>query len=86
MNKAFFVLTATLALCLASNVRATGLERLFSVTATQGATEQSDARPVRENPREGASVRVNCKEIDVELDEGYGVSRHETRYVCEPYP
>jgi len=86
MTKAFFVLTATLALCLASNARASGLEWLFSVTARQGATEQTDARRIRENPREGASVRVNCREIDVEIDEGYGVSSHETRYVCEPNP
>jgi hypothetical protein len=28
--------------------------------------------------------RSNCHEIDVELDEGYGVSSHATRSVCDP--
>jgi hypothetical protein len=84
MNKAFFVLTATLACCLPSHARATGLERLFSATATPDSAEQS--RAPNTTPRNGASAQANCRRIVVELDEGYGVSRHETRYVCEPNP
>jgi len=40
----------------------------------------------RESRRGDASVQANCREVEVELDEGYGVSSHEKRYVCDPAP
>ncbi|CAN2534921.1 MAG TPA: hypothetical protein VIF40_05185 [Methylosinus sp.] len=38
--------------------------------------EKKDARRVR-------SPQALCKEVEVPLDEGYGVSRRERRVVCE---
>ncbi|HMK88739.1 MAG TPA: hypothetical protein VK446_03780 [Methylocystis sp.] len=33
---------------------------------------------------EDVTGSVRCKKVVVELDEGYGVSSHETRTVCAP--
>lgn len=86
MNKAFFALTATLAVCLADGAGASGLDRLFSATTTPDSVGPPRAPQTKGTPRIGASAQVNCRQIDVELDQGYGVSSHETRYICEPIP
>lgn len=42
----------------------------------EDAAEKKDARRAR-------SPQALCKEVEVPIDEGYGVSRHERRVVCE---
>jgi hypothetical protein len=42
----------------------------------EDAAEKKDARRAR-------SPQALCKEVEVPLDEGYGVSRRERRVVCE---
>ncbi|WP_018267391.1 MULTISPECIES: hypothetical protein [Methylosinus] len=37
----------------------------------------------KKDARHGASPQALCKEVEVPVDEGYGVSRHERRVVCE---
>lgn len=41
-----------------------------------------DAAEKKDAPR-GGSAQALCKEVEVPIDEGYGVSRHERRVVCE---
>ncbi len=81
MKKAVVFLGA--ALCLAGNARAGGIEALFP-----GLLEpQEQQAPVkRAKTHDTASLRAVCKEVDVAVDEGYGVSSHETRTVCAPDP
>ncbi len=53
---------------------------LASAEARQ--TVRGDANQNSESTR-NVAASVSCREVDVALDEGYGVSRHETRYECE---
>lgn len=48
-----------------------------------------DSTPSRERPAQGKaddSPQALCKEVEVQLDEGYGVSGQETRVICQQNP
>lgn len=53
---------------------------LASAEASQAV--QGEANQNSESAR-NVTANASCREVDVALDEGYGVSRHETRYECE---
>jgi hypothetical protein len=52
------------------------------VSAESPQTIQRQAGQTQGSTR-NLSARASCREVDVALDEGYGVSRHETRYECD---
>lgn len=67
----------------------------FATATTRGAatasvlqTTESDS--ARETPttddRTETSPRAACKMVEVQLDEGYGISSREMRSVCGEYP
>jgi hypothetical protein len=75
MSKAITLLTILAALLLAA-VRSEAFEPPFFAAAPE-------ASPASQQPRFDPSMQAICKQVEVALDEGYGVSRHETRYVCQ---
>jgi hypothetical protein len=78
MNKDFLPLLAFVALAFAPAVSASEHE-----SGVRGVIP--GAQLLRESPRAADStLQALCREVDVALDEGYGVSRHETRVVCQP--
>ncbi len=83
MKKAVLFLSA--ALCVAGNAYANGIETFFS-NFSEPQPQQSVAPAKRAKPVGQASLKAVCKEVEVAVDEGYGVSGHETRIVCAPDP
>jgi hypothetical protein len=79
MKKAYVFLGA--ALLLAGNARADGVEALLA-----GVFQRQPAAVEAVKAQNSASMKALCKEVDVALDEGYGVSSHETRVVCAQEP
>jgi hypothetical protein len=57
-------------------------ETAFSWFAT---TADQAAEPARA-PRLSATAQARCRDIEVDLDEGYGVSGTETRQICDIIP
>ncbi len=79
MKKAVLFLSA--ALLIAGNAYGNGIETFFSTVSEP----QPQQKPVkRALPAGQASLKAVCKEIEVPVDEGYGVTGHETRVVCAP--
>jgi len=52
------------------------------ISAESAPTIQRDAGQNQGSTR-SVSASASCRRVDVELDEGYGVSSHETRYECD---
>jgi hypothetical protein len=80
MKKIVFILMAAFCLMLvkAETFVAFGASKVDS--AIRSARDESDDRNRSEA---NASENSLCREVDVPLDEGYGVSRHEKRLVCQ---
>lgn len=58
---------------------------VFFAWALEALPATSDPRPVAaaaQAPANDVTGSLPCKKIIVEVDEGYGVSNHETRYEC----
>lgn len=52
------------------------------LTASAASREPEGA----ERDRDAPSPQAMCRQVEVQLDEGYGVSSRETRLVCEENP
>ncbi len=80
MKDGFFVLTMMIALA-GSGSFAIALDASLA-SAQSGHTLASASNPqTSETPRNVAATDF-CRQVDVAVDEGYGVSSHETRYEC----
>ncbi len=80
MKDGFFVLTMIVALTGSGNF-AIALDASLASTQS-GQTLASASNPqTSETPRNVAATDF-CRQVDVAVDEGYGVSSHETRYEC----
>jgi hypothetical protein len=58
-------------------------ETAFSWFAT---TADQAAAPPPRAPRLSATAQARCRDIEVDLDEGYGVSGTEMRQICDVIP
>ncbi len=72
--RALFLVALTVAPCASS----LAVESSVLTPAPTGADVSRSARPSTAD----ASMQALCKDVDVQLDEGYGVSGYETRLVC----
>jgi hypothetical protein len=80
MKKIVFILMASFCLLLAKaeTIVASGT----SIAEPALASARDDAEN-RDRAEADAGEHSPCREVDVSLDEGYGVSRHEKRLVCQ---
>lgn len=75
MNKAMILLGFVSML----GTAAQALENPLSVEADQGV---GSIRRAPETGAQNAGMQAVCREVFVDADEGYGVTRRETRVVC----
>jgi hypothetical protein len=50
--------------------------------ATRAGVAEPPGSQASEQPPADASLQAACRELEVEIDEGYGVSSRERRFVC----
>lgn len=75
-----FVLALSAGLSLASAATSALDGSIFGLADSTPARE----RPAQEKAEDGPQAL--CKQVEVQLDEGYGVSGQETRIVCQQNP
>jgi hypothetical protein len=80
MKKIVFILMATCCLLLA---RAESIVAHGAPIAEPAFASARDEAENRNRAEAEAGEHSPCREVDVSLDEGYGVSRHEKRLVCQ---
>ena len=84
MKNAFFALTTILMLSsgdfIARALDAPLVSAQSDTTMTAGASAQPQAS------HGDVASSASCRQVDVAIDEGYGVSSHETRWECGPPP
>jgi hypothetical protein len=82
MKHVFFGLTTILVLAIGNfSVRALD----SSMASTQlDAPRTVDASSRQQTPHGDVASRASCREVEVAIDEGYGVSSHVTRRECAP--
>jgi len=78
MKTAVFLLTIGAYACGGSAVLAREISEL------PAPSDPASIAPPQQLPQNEVAARVLCRPVVVELDEGYGVSSRETRYVCPP--
>jgi hypothetical protein len=69
----FCIVAAGIALCVGKNLLAKGL----SMSAIAAPVAAQPIAPMAQEPAKDV-----CRQVIVEIDEGYGVSGHVTRWVC----
>lgn len=58
-----------------------------SILGSAAAAPPAQERPAGQNSAsDGASPQALCRQVEVPLDEGYGVSSREKRIVCQESP
>jgi hypothetical protein len=69
---------------LASIVDAAGaIEAPVLMTAASAGSAESGASQTLDASNANASLQGECREREVEVDEGYGISSRERRFVCD---
>lgn len=76
MNKLPLLLVATLLLTTAS------LALDSSQATVAGPTVAANDRAPQTHNADDAEMQALCREVLVDIDQGYGVSSHESRYIC----
>lgn len=79
MRTALFILTTSLAL--ASGVLSAVAFEALLVSAQ---SEPAGAAAPQQGSQGEVAANAQCRQVEVALDEGYGVSSHEIRYECGP--
>lgn len=80
MKKIVFILMAT---CCLLFTRAETIAAHGAPIAEPALASAHDEAEDRERAEAETGEHSPCREVDVSLDEGYGVSRHEKRLVCQ---
>lgn len=62
---------------------AAALDSLLSLAAAAGAANGSTPPALEQQQQADAGLRAVCQEREVEIDEGYGISSREKRFVCD---
>jgi hypothetical protein len=82
IRKALSLLTLA-ALCLPVAGAPRARESVVLAATDPVVAARRQVAPTPEGPRNDAAMQAICKEVMVDTDEGYGVSRRESRFVCE---
>lgn len=56
------------------------------IAANESAHARRRAAPAAEQARGDNAMQAVCREILVDTDEGYGVTNHEARVICDEMP
>ncbi len=62
---------------------AQSLEGLVFAKDESSRAQRHQQAPAREEARNGSAMQALCREILIDTDEGYGVTNHEPRVICD---
>jgi len=80
-NSVFLMIAASILVFAAAPSQARDSRGQFA--ALRRASAEAETPQALATPQGDSPLQAICREVVVETDEGYGVSSHETRYVCE---
>jgi hypothetical protein len=84
MKKAFVFAVAVMMVSGPMLARASIFEILLVGARDEDRTDSLVAAQKQNKHVDSTAFEANCREVEVEMDEGYGVSSHESRHVCNP--
>ena len=84
MSRSVLIFTAAIAISGVTAARASVFDRFWPAAPANERIDNFPAPEHYEHRVDGSAYEANCREVDTETDEGYGVSRHEMRNVCRP--
>ena len=82
MKKTSLSVLALLLLSFPVLARASIFDNFWAASGIEDRTDSTPLAQKRDKHVDGSAFEANCQEVEVDLDEGYGVSRRERRNVC----